>query len=200
VVGTLQPFRRRGKLNLGQHLVVRQHVLLRRILRRDLKPANVKITPEGKVKVLDFGLAKALGDPDFAADRANSPAMTMGETRAGVVLGTAAYMSPEQAGGQPVDKRADVWAFGVVLYEMLAGKKAFDGKTTSHILVKVIENDPDWSALPPLPGGVQDLLERCLQKEPANRLRDIGDLKLQLQSAITKPVTAQTPVKAGPRH
>src|SRR5262245_19353212 len=113
------------------------------IIHRDLKPANVKITPEGRIKVLDFGLAKALGeaDPPMRSDLANSPTATTGpaaDTQAGVVLGTAPYMSPEQASGQPVDKRADVWAFGVLMYEMLSGKRAFTGKTTSHILVKVL--------------------------------------------------------------
>src|SRR5262249_52320498 len=104
------------------------------------------------------------------------------------VMGTAAYMSPEQASGNPVDKRTDVWSFGVLLYELLTGKKAFDGKTVSHTIVHILETEPDWSALPPLPSGVQDVLERCLQKDPANRLRDIGDIRVLLQSALSKSV------------
>ena len=161
------------------------------VVHRDLKPANIKLTAGGKVKVLDFGLAKALSEPDFPADPSNSPTITMQETAGGVVMGTASYMSPEQAEGKPVDKRADVWSFGVVLFEMLTGQRLFDGKSTSHIIVRVMEQEPDWSKLPPLPAGVQDLLERCLQKDPAQRLRDIGDVRIQLQAAITKPVQAR---------
>jgi hypothetical protein len=159
------------------------------IVHRDLKPANVKITPDSKVKVLDFGIAKARGEPK-PVDPSNSPTVTVGATQDGIVMGTAAYMSPEQASGKPVDKRTDVWSFGVLLYELLTGKKAFDGKTVSHTIVHILETEPDWSALPPLPSGVQDVLERCLQKNPANRLRDIGDIRLLLQSALTKSVRA----------
>ena len=97
-------------------------------------------------------------------------------------MGTAAYMSPEQAMGKPVDKRSDLWSFGVVLYEMLTGRKAFEGKSIAHILVKVTENDPDWASLPPLPGGVREMLERCLEKDPGQRLRDIGDVRVMLCS------------------
>jgi serine/threonine protein kinase len=156
------------------------------VVHRDLKPANVKITPAGKVKVLDFGLAKALGDPEPASASGDPDAqatVTLQETKAGVVLGTAACMSPEQAEGKPTDKRSDVWSFGVVLYEMLSGKRCFDGKTTSHVLVHVLEQDPNWEALPAsVPPGAQALLERCLQKNPAKRLRDVGDLRLQLEA------------------
>jgi eukaryotic-like serine/threonine-protein kinase len=163
----------------------------------------VKLTVDGKVKVLDFGLAKAMSganaspagrshqgmaNPAMPANPAISSSILTAHTRAGAVLGTAAYMSPEQASGMTVDKRTDVWSFGVLLYEMLTGKKAFDGKTVSHIIVEVLEREPDWSALPPLPSGVQDLLERCVQKDPANRLRDIGDVRVLLQAAMTKPV------------
>ena len=162
------------------------------VIHRDLKPANVKLTASGSVKVLDFGLAKALGEPDPVPDPSNSPTVT--QENDGVVLGTAAYMSPEQATGKTVDKRTDIWSFGALLYEMLTGRRAFDGKTVSHIIVNVLEKDPDLSVLPPLPAGVQDLLERCLQKDPANRLRDIGDIRVLLQAAITKPVTRQVPV------
>src|SRR5262249_27968566 len=153
------------------------------VVHRDLKPGNVKITPQGKVKVLDFGLAKALGDPEPASRGSNPDAqstVTLQETKAGVVMGTAAYMSPEQAEGRPTDKRSDVWSFGIVLYEMLSGKKCFDGKSTTHIILKLLENEPDWSALPALPDGVKTVLERCLQKDPAKRLRDIGDIRVIL--------------------
>jgi serine/threonine protein kinase/Tol biopolymer transport system component len=156
------------------------------VVHRDLKPANVKITPQGKVKVLDFGLAKALGDtsdPPAEAGATSLSTMTLQETRAGMVMGTAAYMSPEQAEGKPIDKRSDVWSFGVVLYEMLSGKRCFDGKTTSHIMLKLLEQEPDYTKLPDsVPQGVRYVLERCLQKDPAKRLRDVGDLRLQLEA------------------
>jgi serine/threonine protein kinase len=167
------------------------------VVHRDLKPANVKITPQGKVKVLDFGLAKALGDPE-PAGTSGDPAipdaqstLTLQETKAGVVLGTAAYMSPEQAEGKPTDKRSDVWSFGVVLYEMLSGKRCFEGKTTSHVLVHILEQDPDWQALPAsVPLGVRSLLERCLTKDSAERLRDIGDLRVHLRALEKESASA----------
>jgi serine/threonine protein kinase/Tol biopolymer transport system component len=151
------------------------------IIHRDLKPANIKVRPDGTVKVLDFGLAKsgalgAAGAPGAATDATGptvtSPAMTM----QGVVLGTAAYMSPEQARGKPVDKRADIWAFGCVFYEMLAGVAVFAGDTITDVLAAVVRNEPDWSKLPvDTPAHIQRLLARCLQKDPKMRLRDIGD-------------------------
>src|SRR5260370_22797135 len=118
------------------------------IVHRDLKPANVKITPAGAVKVLDFGLALMVEEPAAGADRTNSPTMTMSPTRAGMILGTAPYMAPEQARGKTVDKRADIWAFGCVLYEMLSGKQAFTGETTSDILAAVLRAEPGWSRIP----------------------------------------------------
>jgi serine/threonine protein kinase len=144
------------------------------IVHRDLKPSNVKVTPEGRVKVLDFGLASVVQGPAShgAADAANSPTLTMQATQAGVVLGTAAYMAPEQARGRPVDRRADIWAFGVMLCEMLTGKPAFTGEDITEILASVVKDKPDLSSLP---RRVRPLLERCLQKDPKNRLRDIGD-------------------------
>jgi serine/threonine protein kinase/Tol biopolymer transport system component len=169
------------------------------VVHRDLKPGNVKITPAGKVKVLDFGLAKALGDPEPASASSNPEAQstaTLQETKAGVVMGTAAYMSPEQAEGKPTDKRSDVWSFGVVLYEMLSGKRCFEGKTTSHVLLHVLEQEPDWEKFPGTVSiAVRHLLERCLTKDPALRLRDIGDLRLQLQAMKKAPasVPAQVP-------
>jgi Tol biopolymer transport system component len=167
------------------------------IVHRDLKPANVKLTPDGKVKVLDFGLAKAFGPEQAArlssATRVGAAAVTepRGHTQAGLVMGTASYMSPEQAEGKPADKRTDVWSFGVLLYEMLTGKRLFDGKSDAHVLVHVMEQEPDWTKLPPLPNGVQALLERCLQKDPAQRLRDIGDVRIQLQASLTHPIQAR---------
>jgi len=164
------------------------------VIHRDLKPANVKLTSGGTVKVLDFGLAKTLSEAE-PADRTHSPTMTQQHTRAGVLLGTAAYMSPEQAAGQPVDRRADVWAFGVLLYELLTGRPTFDGKTVSHIIVHVMEQEPDWAALPAaLPPGVRELIERCLQKDATQRPRDMGDLRLQLRTLATRAASAKSAV------
>ena len=137
-------------------------------MHRDLKPANVKIRPDGSVKVLDFGLAKAGEEVDSAPD---SPTMMPG-TQLGMILGTAGYMAPEQARGQKVDKRADIWAFGVVLYEMLTGKRLFDGETVSDSLAAILTDEPD---LTPAPARTRPLLARCLEKDPKKRLRDIGD-------------------------
>ena len=154
------------------------------IIHRDLKPANVKLAPVSGVKVLDFGLAKALaGVPD--ADASQLPTVTADGTRAGQVMGTAAYMSPEQARGLVVDKRTDIWAFGCVLYEMLAGRRAFEGKTLSDTLVAVLEREPDWSALPDTTSPrLRWLLRRCLEKDARRRWRDIGDAALELTSDV----------------
>jgi eukaryotic-like serine/threonine-protein kinase len=137
------------------------------IVHRDLKPANVKPTHEGTVKVLDFGLAKAL-NPNaavFVADPAKSPTLTVHSTQVGVILGTAAYMAPEQARGRAVDRRADIWAFGVVLYEMLTGKPPFGGEGIADVLAKVLESEPDWESLPlDTPSGIRRLLQRCLRR------------------------------------
>ena len=144
----------------------------RGIIHRDLKPSNLKQTPDGQVKILDFGLAKALEGETTELELQNSPTLSAASTRTGVLLGTAAYMSPEQARGKRVDRRADIWAFGCVLYEMLSGAPAFGGETTSDILACVIRAEPDWSSLPgSLPPRIRELLRRCLQKDPRQRLQ-----------------------------
>ena len=156
------------------------------IVHRDLKPGNIKVKADGTVKVLDFGLAKALSypgseDPGLQGNAANSPTLTARATEMGMVLGTAAYMSPEQARGKPVDRRADIWAFGVVLYEMLTGSRAFEGDDVSITLANVLKDEPKWHALPAdLPAPISRLLRRCLEKDPKRRLSSIGDARLEL--------------------
>ena len=163
------------------------------IVHRDLKPANIKITPDGVVKVLDFGLAKAASGEGSSPDLTQSPTIKASGTREGVILGTAAYMSPEQASGKPVDKRTDIWAFGCVLYEMLTGRRAFEGDSVSAILARVIEREPDWKALPPaLHPRIQELLYRCLEKDPKERRRDIGDVRVEIEQALSEPTQSAT--------
>jgi Tol biopolymer transport system component len=166
------------------------------IIHRDLKPANIKVREDGTVKVLDFGLAKALDSTSPAIDDTQSPTITSPAmmTGIGVLLGTAAYMSPEQARGRTVDKRTDIWAFGCVLYEMLTGQRAFDGEDISVTLAAVIKGAPDWSALPPdVPSSVTTVLKRCLQKDLRQRLRDVGDARLALEGAFDSQGLAGTP-------
>jgi serine/threonine-protein kinase len=172
----------------------------RGIIHRDLKPANIKVSADGAVKVLDFGLAKAIEGTDAAADPLNSPTMSLAGTRAGMILGTAAYMAPEQARGQAVDRRADIWAFGVVLFEMLAGAQAFGGETISDVLASVLKNDLDWDALPKdLPAPVLALLRRCLTPDRRNRLRDIGEARVAIAAHLSSPGLPAAAANAAPR-
>ena len=167
------------------------------IVHRDLKPANIKITPDGQVKVLDFGLAKAFSsETDADLSRALTVTETVG-SRKGTFVGTPAYMSPEQARGQQVDKRTDTWAFGCVLFEMLAGRRSFAGVTLSDTIARVLERDPDWTGLPPeTPARIRDLLERCLEKDVRNRQRDFGDVRIEIERALSEPVTPSHEVSA----
>ena len=159
------------------------------VIHRDLKPANIKITPEGQVKILDFGLAKALeGETPPDTNLSQSPTLTAAATQAGVILGTAAYMSPEQARGETTDKKTDVWAFGCVLFEMLTRQATFGGKTVSDVLAGVLRIDPEWKSLPPnLHPKIRLLLERSLEKEAKDRYHDIADARLDIQKALADP-------------
>ena len=180
------------------------------VIHRDLKPPNVKVREDGTVKVLDFGLAKALGD-DRDGDPSESPtslrqgsglagALTTAATRAGVIMGTAAYMSPEQAKGKRVDKRADIWGFGAVLFEMLTGTRPFAGEDVSETLAYVLTKEPDWSALPgDVPPSLRTYLMRCLEKDPRQRIRDAGDLRLAMDGAFDTASEASEPVAVAHR-
>src|SRR5579863_930995 len=162
----------------------------RGVIHRDLKPANILLTPNDRIKVLDFGLAKNAEAP--SPDPESSPTMTISPTRAGMILGTAAYMAPEQARGKNVDKRADIWAFGVVLYEMVTGKRLFEGETISDILAGVLKSEPDLMQVPP---QVRGLLQHCLTKDPKKRLRDIGDAMALVDPGHSAPAQTTGPAR-----
>ena len=174
------------------------------IVHRDLKPANIKLTPAGQVKVLDFGLAKAWsGDGPgggSSGDLSQSPTLAHTGTAAGLILGTAAYMSPEQARGKQVDKRADIWAFGVLLHEMLTGRQLFSGDTVSDVLASVLRQEIDWKALPPsLPAELRRLLARCLERNPKNRLHDIADARIAIDELLHGASRDEPPLVVAPR-
>lgn len=173
-------------LNIGRQIAeALEYAHERGIVHRDLKPANVKLSSDDAVKVLDFGLAKALEADPSSVDLASSPTLTHMATQAGIILGTAPYMAPEQAKGKNVDRRADVWAFGCVLYEMLSGRSAFGGESVTETLAAVVRGEPDWTAIPAAtPRSVRDLLQRCLKKDPRQRLQSIGDGRIVLEEAI----------------
>ena len=184
----------RGPLGVGDALAIAKQIAEaleaaheRGIVHRDLKPANIKVRDDGTVKVLDFGLAKAT-DPGGAssAEPTKAPTIAVHATQAGIILGTAAYMSPEQASGKAVDKRSDLWAFGVVLMEMLTGRRVFDGETVSHVVAAVLTTDPDWAALPPnTPASIRTLLRRCLERDRKYRIDSAAAARLEIDDAMT---------------
>jgi Tol biopolymer transport system component len=186
-----------GPLSLNEALPIMRQVATaldyaheKGIIHRDLKPGNIKITPDGVVKVLDFGLAKMTAEPDSARASDDSPTLSKAITQAGVILGTAAYMSPEQARGKRVDKRTDIWAFGGLFYELLTGERLFKGEDVSEVIAAVIKEEPHWEAIP---FEVRRLLQRCLEKDPRKRLRDIGDVwELQDHRTPTVPIPSGT--------
>ncbi len=197
----------RGALSLDDSLDVCRQVALALeaaheggVVHRDLKPGNIKVTPTGEVKVLDFGLAKGGGSAgaDSATDLSQSPTMAFAATSAGVILGTAAYMSPEQARGKAVDKRTDIWAFGCLLYECLTGRQAFAGETVSDMLALILQGEPEWAALPAqTPERIRGLLRRCLEKDSRRRLRDIGDARMEIEDVQSVRASSSSMAASG---
>jgi serine/threonine-protein kinase len=213
---TISEILSRGALPLSESLRIARQIAEaleaaheRGIIHRDLKPANIKVTPEGRVKVLDLGLAKAFDTKETSSDSdaSLSPTLVLEGTQPGVILGTAEFMSPEQARGKPVDKRTDIWAFGCVVYELLTGRRAFTGETVADVLVAIVTSEPDWEALPTgTPPRIRDLLGRCLQKDPNRRLRDVGDARIEFEEALleigrplSRPIAAAAPPALAPR-
>ena len=195
----------KGPISLGEALPIAKQIAEALeaaheagVIHRDLKPANIKVREDGTVKVLDFGLAKAL-DPTPTGDPSESPTLTASATQMGVIMGTAAYMSPEQARGKPLDKRTDIWAFGCVLYEMLTGRLVFGGETLSDTIANVLDRQPQWATLPTgTPRSVRRLLQRCLDKNPKERLRDIGDARVELRPHVSVATDEQDLVGQAP--
>ena len=203
---TLEERLRRGPLAIDEAIGIFQQIAdaleaahAAGIVHRDLKPANIKITPEGRVKVLDFGLAKAFAVEEPVTDLSQSPTLTRNATVAGVILGTASYMSPEQAKGKTVDKRTDIWAFGCVLFEAIAGRKAYDGESVTDVLANVIHKDVAWDALPAeTPWRVRDVLRRCLTKDLQHRFHDVADVRIELTEETENVPTSEARPAASP--
>src|SRR5215470_1049282 len=192
---TLADRLQRGPIAVDETLRIAKHICEaleaaheKGVVHRDLKPGNVKITPDGNVKVLDFGLAKALEGSPANATMSNSPTLTIAGTNAGVILGTAAYMSPEQARGRAADQRSDVFSLGCVLYEMLTGRQAFHGEEVSDVLASVLKSEPEFSLLPAkLNPRIREMLRRCLEKNPKARWHAIGDTRVEIDSILADP-------------
>jgi serine/threonine protein kinase len=190
----------RGAIPIGEALAIAKQIAEaleaaheKGVIHRDLKPANIKAALDAPVKVLDFGLATAVQETErVGLDPSNSPTLTIEPTESGVILGTAAYMSPEQASGRRVDRRTDIWSFGVVVFEMLTGRRLFDGETVSHTLADVLRAEIDFTKLPAsTPAPIRELLSRCLDREPKTRLRDIGEARITIQKYLTNPASAE---------